>query len=136
MTTIDPLLIRIPEALRKDPATEQFFTYLLRVLTDIRAAVNGDTDSGTAISSVAVNAAAIAAITDSEPAYTISNETTDRTLDANAAVDGTGIDVAALAGTDVALLSDHDALVANHNELRDVVATIVNDMIAKNILGT
>ena len=136
MTAIDPLLIRIPEALRKDPATEQFFTYLLRVLTDIRAAVNGDTDSGTAISSVAVNAAAIAAITDSLPAYTISNETTDRTLDANAAVDGTGIDVAALAGTDVALLSDHDALVANHNELRDVVATIVNDMIAKNILGT
>jgi len=60
--------------------------------------------------------------------YTPSNNSTDRSWDANAAVTGTGIDVAATTGTNVALLSDHDALVAVVQELSDVVATLATDL--------
>ena len=67
--------------------------------------------------------------------YTPTNDVTDRSWNANAAVAGTGIDVAAVTGTDVALLSDHDALVGVVQELSDVVATLVTDLQTKNILG-
>ncbi len=65
--------------------------------------------------------------------YTPSNDATDRSWDANAAVAGTGIDVAATTGTNVALLSDHDALVAVVQELSDVVATMATDLQARDI---
>jgi len=59
--------------------------------------------------------------------YAVSNLTTDRTWDANAAVAGTGVDVADAGPVNVALLSDHDALVAVVQELSDVVGTKVTD---------
>ena len=59
--------------------------------------------------------------------YTPTNITTDRSYDANAAVSGTGIDVAAAGPANVALLSDHDALVAVVQELADVVGTMIAD---------
>ena len=63
--------------------------------------------------------------------YTPTNITTDRSWDANAAVNGTGIDVADAGPANVALLSDHDALVAVVQELSDIVATMVVDLQAK-----
>jgi len=59
--------------------------------------------------------------------YAVSNLTTDRTWDANAAVSGTGVDVADAGPVNVALLSDHDALVTVVQELSDVVGTKVTD---------
>jgi len=59
--------------------------------------------------------------------YAVSNLTTDRTWDANAAVSGTGIDVADAGPANVALLSDHDALVTVVQELSDVVGTKITD---------
>ena len=70
------------------------------------------------------------------PTYTITNDSTDRSLNANAAVSGTGIDVADAGPANVALLSDHDALVAVVQGLADVVATLVKDLAAKSVLGT
>lgn len=66
--------------------------------------------------------------------YTPSNATTDRIWDANAAVNGTGIDVAAAGPANVALLSDHDALVAVVQELSDVVATLTTDLKSQDII--
>ncbi len=67
--------------------------------------------------------------------YTPTNDATDRAWDANAAVTGTGIDVADAGPVNVALLSDHDALVAVVQELSDVVATIATDFQTKNVFG-
>jgi len=66
--------------------------------------------------------------------YTPSNDATDRTWDANAAVSGTGIDVADAGPANVALLSDHDALVTVVQELSDVVATLTKDLTTKGSL--
>lgn len=61
-------------------------------------------------------------------AYTPTNESTVRSWDANAAVVGTGVDVADAGPVNVALLSDHDALVGVVQELSDVVATLAVDL--------
>jgi len=66
--------------------------------------------------------------------YIPSNDVTDRTWDANAAVSGTGIDVADAGPANVALLSDHDALVTVVQELSDVVATLTKDLTTKGSL--
>jgi len=66
--------------------------------------------------------------------YTPTNVVTDRAYNANAAVNGTGIDVAAVTGTNVALLSDHDALVAVVQELADVAGTLIADLQAKDLI--
>ncbi len=67
-------------------------------------------------------------LTGNTDAYTLTNVTTDRAFDADAAVSGTGIDVADAGPADVALLSDHDALVAVVQELADVVGTLIEDL--------
>jgi len=68
-------------------------------------------------------------------AYTPTNVATDRAFDANRAVTGTGIDVAAVTGTNVALLSDHDALVNTVRELSDVVGTLIADLQGSDTLS-
>ena len=97
--------------------------------TDATRAVTPDALEGSALQ------AAVDAIATSSPTYTPSNGSTDRSWDANAAVAGTGIDVADAGPTDVALLSDHDALVGVVQELSDVVATLVADLQTKSVLG-
>lgn len=64
--------------------------------------------------------------------YTPTNVSTDRSFDANAAVTGTGIDVADAGPANVALLSDHDALVAVVQEQADVIGTLIADLQARN----
>jgi len=97
--------------------------------TDATRAVTPDGLQGSALQT------SVDAIATSSPAYTPSNDATDRAWDANAAVAGTGVDVADAGPANVALLSDHDALVGVVQELSDVVATLVTDLQAKSILG-
>lgn len=78
---------------------------------------------------------ALNAVVTSSPTYTITNDSTDRSLNANAAVSGTGIDVASAGPADVALLSDHDALVGVVQGLSDLVSTLVRDLADKSVLG-
>ena len=77
----------------------------------------------------------VSTIATGSPAFTPSNASTDRSWNCNAAVPGTGIDVADAGPADVALLSDHDALVGVVQELSDVVATLVADLATKGITG-
>lgn len=102
--------------------------------------VNAGTSTTTAITPDALEASSLQAAVDlindvSTAIYLPTNDATDRGWDANAAVVGTGIDVAAAGPANVALLSDHDALVAVVQELSDVVATLVTDLQTKNVLG-
>ena len=76
----------------------------------------------------------LAVLNVSAAVYTPANDATDRTWDANAAVAGTGVDVADAGPVNVALLSDHDALVAVVQELSDVVATLITDLQAAGII--
>lgn len=97
--------------------------------TDASRAVTPDALEGSALQ------AAVDAIATSSPVYTPTNSATDRGWNANAAVAGTGIDVAAAGPANVALLSDHDALVGVVQELSDVVATMVADLQTKGVFG-
>ena len=146
MSTTDPFLIPIPQhfAQHEDPEVRAWFNFLFLHLsnnredatdTETTQTAQGETQTtqGASITTLETQMALIAT---SLPAYTISNETTDRAFDANSAVTGTGIDVAAAGPANVALLSDHDALVAVVQELADVQATVINDLVAKNVLGT
>jgi len=102
--------------------------------------VNAGTDSTKAITPDALEASSLQASVDlindvSTAIYVPTNDVTDRGWDANAAIAGTGIDVAAAGPANVALLTDHDALVLVVQELSDVVATLVTDLQTKNVLG-
>ncbi len=66
--------------------------------------------------------------------YTPTNVTTDRAFDADAAANGAGIDVADVGPADVALLSDHDALVAVVQELADIVGTLIEDLQSARVI--
>lgn len=136
---VDQFILPIPQAFLKDPETAEFFRALILLLDDLTredGVIESGTDATTEVAASAeTNAAAIAAITNSSPTYTITNATTDRTLNANAAVAGTGIDVADAGPANVALLSDHDALVVVVQELSDNLSTTINDLADKDILG-
>jgi len=97
--------------------------------------VTQDVNLDTIEADTASNKAKIDLIATSSLTYSISNDGTDRTFNADAAVAGTGIDVADAGPTNVALLSDHDALVTVVLEQGDVQATVIRDLVAKGILG-
>ncbi len=151
---VDPFITPTPDQWRKDPQINDWVFKLLLVLDQLLRPEGAIDASETTTAIVltqqqkldlititqAVNLdsveAAIDLIATSSPAYTITNDATDRTLNANAAVSGTGIDVANAGPANVALLSDHDALVAVVQEQADVIATLVKDLAAKDVLGT
>ena len=142
----DPFLIPIPQhfAQHEDPEVRAWFNFLFLHLSNNREDATDtettqtaqgvtQTSQGTSITTLETKVDLIAT---SLPAYTITNDTTDRAFDANAAVDGTGIDVAAAGPAQVALLSELNAGLAVVRELADVQATVINDLVAKNVLGT
>ena len=150
MSEVDQFIASMPVGFRDIEGAEPYFRFLHLFLEDLRTRTGGETDvveatagevvtlGGTVAAntaSSAANTASLASLLNSLPAYSISNDGTDRTFNADAAVNGTGIDVADAGPTNVALLSDHDALVAVVQEHADVIATVIRDMVAKNVLG-
>lgn len=155
MPAVDPPICQIPVSVQNDSDWRSWFDYNFRFLYDLWDRTGAGVDLvetnkdniATLTTQVSLNTAKLNLITvtsavdldtlfDTTTAvYTPTNAATDRSWDANAAVTGTGIDVADAGPADVALLSDHDALVAVVQELSDVVATLVADLQAKGVLG-
>lgn len=148
--TVGRFLTPIPEEFLKTPATAEWARQVTLYLDDLsRPEGVLDTSETTAVTTATqattlvtlqaaldVVDAQLAALQNSLPAYTITNDSTLRTYNANSAVGGTGIDVAAAGPANVALLSDHDALVAVVLSLSDLVATMQDDLANKQLLGT
>ena len=150
MAEVDAFLVPIPKGFNDIEEAISYFTFLHKFLEDLRTRTGGATDTVEATAdevvtlsaqvtintaSTATNLATLTALLDSSPTYSISNDGTDRTFNADAAVAGTGVDVADAGPVNVALLSDHDALVGVVNERADVLATLIRDLVAKNVLG-
>lgn len=149
--SFDQFLYQIPDRFRGDPNAMEFFTRLVQWLDDVtRPDGVLDTAEQTAettltqqekldlisvVSLVDINAtdttatankASLDALLTSLPAYTLSNWTTDRTLNADAAAGAISA-----TPTQAEVEGIRDAVLG----LADVVATIVNDMANKDILG-
>ena len=142
----------IPDRFRGDQNALEFFRSLVLFLDDI-SSPDGALETGAATTvtvlthsekldlitvtvaidldattvSIAANTAALAALTDSAPSYTITNDATDRVFDANSAA-------GAITNppTQAEVENIRDAVL----EQADVLATVVNDLANKNVLGT
>ena len=161
MPTVDPFLVPTPDAWKEDAQISQW-VFSLQLLLDNLTREDGALETSETTDTTVVSHAAkldfvtitqavnldtlesefattkteVDLIVTGSPTYAISNDGTDRTFNANAAVAGTGIDVANAGPANVALLSDHDALVAVVQEQSDVIATLTRDLAAKGIVGT
>lgn len=142
--TSDPFRVQPPKFFleHKDSAVRVWINLLHRYLggntedareIETTQTTQGDTQTsqGSSIDTLTTQMALIATAL---PTYTISNDTVDRSWDANRAVVGTGIDVT---GTGTApSLAEHNAHVAATQELSDIVSTLIKDLAAKNVLST
>lgn len=145
MANVDPsvLYLPLPRAIANDPETLRWGESLIRLLNELWIRTGGDLDFiatanddvDTLQGDVTSLEGQVTPLVNGSPTYAPSNDATDRTWDANAAVAGTGIDVADAGPANVALLSDHDALVGVVQELSDVVATVVTDLQSKGVFG-
>lgn len=144
---VEQFLYPIPEKFRKDPELVEYFRALSLFLDDI-SAVDGvlvtsettaetvvvqqgeitaaDSTANTADSKADANTATLAALLTSLPAYTLSNNSTNRVLDAN---DAAGAISATYVQAEIENLRDAVLILA------DIVATHVQDMVNKNVLG-
>ena len=136
MTDVDPFWAPLPAAFAKDREVREWAERVVLMLEDLRVRGGDGEDLVDGNKTLAEsNQVRLDSLLDGSPTYTPSNEVTDRSWDANAAVNGTGVDVADAGPVNVALLSDHDALVAVVQEISDVLATVVNDTQDKGIYG-
>lgn len=149
---VSPFIAPIPEALLKDPDTAEFFRNLLLVLDDLLRpegaiatseattevvltqqekldlmTVTQDVNLDTVESQTVANTTSLASLLDSLPAYSISNDGTDRTFNADAAA-------GAITNppTQAEVENIRDAVL----EQADVLATVIRDMVNKNVFGT
>ncbi len=144
MTAVDPFNLPIPEGFKAVEGAVEYLEYLTRMLNDLRDRTGAGVDTVAATSDTVDTQGgqltdletAMDLIATGSPTYAPSNDSTDRTWNANAAVAGTGVDVDDAWQVDVSLLSDHDDLVAVVQELSDVIATQARDLAAKNIFAT
>ena len=143
-------LTPIPAAFLKDAGTAEWARQLTLYLDDLsrpEGVLSASEDTAVIVGVQAVTLtsvqadldaveAQLATLRNSLPVYSLAGDVTDRSLNANAASSGTGIDVADAGPANVALLSDHDALVSAVQGIADVLATVIRDLRNKQILGT
>lgn len=92
-------------------------------LMTVTASVNLDTVKADS----EANKTSLASLLDALPAYTISNDATDRVYDANAAAGAISA-----TPTQAEVENLRDAVL----EIADVLATVIGDLVNKNVLGT
>jgi len=141
MAEVDQFIANMPVGFRDIEGAEPYFRFLHLFLEDLRTRTGGETDvveatadevvtlGGTVAAntvSSAANTASLAALLNSLPAYSISNDGTDRAFDANA-----GAGSITNPPTQAEVENIRDALL----ELADVVATAIRDLAAKSVLG-
>ena len=136
MTEVDPFWAPLPQAFIEDREVREWAERVMLMLEDLRVRGGDGEDLIDGNKTLAQsNQVRLDSLLDGSPTYTPTNDTTDRSWDANAAVNGTGVDVADAGPVNVALLSDHDALVAVVQEISDVLATQVTDLTDKGVFS-
>ena len=149
---VEPFITPIPDEFLKDPSTAEYHRALALFLDDLARpegalatsetttatvlthaekldflTITQDVDADAVEADTAASKASLATLLDSPPTYTLSNDTTDRSFNANRAA-GT----ISNPPTKAEVENLRDAIL----ELADVEATHIRDMASKTILGT
>ena len=141
MTTVDPFLVPTPDDWRKDPQINEWVFNLQLLLDNLTreggAIATGETTADTVVTQqqqidtveaeTDTNTAALAAFLTGLPTYSITNDGTDRTFNADSAA-GT---ITGPNPTQAEVENIRDAVL----EIADVLATIIRDLANKSIVG-
>jgi hypothetical protein len=153
MTTVDPFIYSLPKAFREDPELHAWGDYLTQFLRELWVRSGGSEDVvGDTVDTVVTHseklefitvtqdvnldtleaqsgasAATLATLATSSPTYTPSNDGTDRTWNANQAAGAISV-----TPTQAEVENLRDSILV----LSDVIATLVRDLAAKNVIDT